>query len=117
MGNIIILAIIIVLVVLAALSSRKHFKGEGGCCGGCAVVKESKKLTEPKLGEKRMQIEGMHCDNCKNRIECELNRISGVVCKVNLRKKSARILYSQEIENEVLKKTVEDLGYEVKNIF
>ena len=118
MGNIIILGVIIVLVVLAALSSRKHFKGEGGCCGcgGCANVKETKKLTEPKLGEKCIQIEGMHCDNCKNRIERALNRIDGVVGKVNLRKNIAKVIYSREIENELLKKTVEDLGYEVKNI-
>lgn len=117
MGNIMILAILIVLVVLAAFSSRKHFKGECGCCGGCANAKETKKLTGSKLGEKSIQIEGMHCDNCKNRIERALNRIDGVVGKVNLRKKVAKVIYSREVEDELLKKTVEDLGYEVKRIF
>lgn len=117
MGNIMILAILIVLVVLAAFSSRKHFKGECGCCGGCVNAKEIKKLTGPKQGEKSIQIEGMHCDNCKNRIERALNRIDGVVGKVKLRKKVAKVIYSREVEDELLKKTVEDLGYEVKGIF
>lgn len=33
MGTIIIIAVLIVIVAAAVISSKKHFKGEGGCCG------------------------------------------------------------------------------------
>lgn len=34
MGNIIVILIIAVIAVFALRSSLKHFKGQGGCCGG-----------------------------------------------------------------------------------
>ena len=73
MGTIIIIAVLIVIVAAAVISSKKHFKGEGGCCGGGSdsVPSQDKKLTEPKIGEKHVYIEGMHCNNCKNSLRTE----------------------------------------------
>ncbi len=34
MGTYMICGILIIVIVAALLGSRKHFKGEGGCCGG-----------------------------------------------------------------------------------
>ena len=34
MENIIIIGVIIILLVVGLRSTKKHFKGEGGCCGG-----------------------------------------------------------------------------------
>lgn len=87
MANLIIIAIILVLVVYGAMATMKHFKGQGGCCGGGGnTIRENKQLDGPKLGEKEIKIEGMHCENCQNRVERFVNRLDGVVCKVNLKK-------------------------------
>lgn len=116
MENAIILSILLVVIVLALLRAKKHFKG-GGCCGsGSTTVRSHKKLTDPKLGEKILVVEGMHCENCQNRVENALNRLDGIVCKVNLRKKTATVSYSTEVSDEVLKETVEKMGYKVTEI-
>lgn len=116
MSTAIICVILVLIIVLAVFNSVKHFKGEGGCCGGGGSVKETKTLDAPKLGEKKILIEGMHCENCKNRVEHVVNQLDGAVCKVNLRKKTATVSYSREIAEEELKRVIEKAGYEVKSI-
>lgn len=117
MANIIIVLIIVIIGLLALKSSLKHFKGEGGCCGGGdSTIKENKKLDAPKLGEKIISIDGMHCENCKNRVEHAVNRIDGAACKVNLRKKLAVVSYSQIIADSAIKDAIENAGYTVTRI-
>ena len=112
----IILAILAVILILAVIRTAKHFKG-GGCCGsGSNTIRDKKTLTEPKIGEKLLTVEGMHCENCEIRVENALNRLDGVLCKVNLKKKTATVSYSAEVSDEVLKETVEKLGYQVTQI-
>lgn len=116
MENFIILGILVCIIALAILRSRKHFKG-GGCCGsGSNTIRSKKTLTEPKLGEKTLIVEGMHCENCEIRVENALNRLDGVVCKVNLKKKTATVSYSTEVSDALLKETVEKMGYKVTQI-
>lgn len=114
MENIIIVAILLVAIVAALLRVKKHFKG--GCCGSSSTVRSKKKLSSPKLGEKVLLIEGMHCENCQNRVETALNRLDGVVCKVNLKKKTATVSYSAEVSDEKLKEIVEALDFKVIGI-
>ena len=116
MENYIIIGILLVIIVVAILRAKKHFKG-GGCCGsGGTTIREKKKLSDPKIGEKVMVIEGMHCENCEIRVENALNRLDGVACKVNLKKKTATISFSREVSDVLLKETVEKLGYQVTEI-
>ncbi|MBQ7801132.1 MAG: heavy-metal-associated domain-containing protein [Oscillospiraceae bacterium] len=114
MENIIIIAIVLIAVVAAVIRSRKHFKG--GCCGGSTVVHSEKKLTEPKIGEKLLTIEGMHCENCAVRVENALNRLDGVACRVKLRKKTAVVSYSREVPDALLRGTIAKAGYQVTEI-
>ena len=116
MDDLIIILMIAAILALALLRARKHFKG-GGCCGsGSNTIRSKKTLKEPKLGEKTLIIEGMHCENCQIRVENGLNRIDGVACRVNLRKKTATVAYSAEVPDHLLKETVEKLGYQVTKI-
>ena len=115
MANFILVCALLLLVFFALRSARKHFRGEGGCCGGAGTVREKKKLTAPRIGEKTVRIEGMHCENCRNRVEHAVNRLDGAVCRVNLRKKTARISYSVPVSDETLRETIEALGYEVQS--
>lgn len=41
--DVIIIAILFILVIIGIRSSVKHFKGEGGCCGGGSSVKVKRK--------------------------------------------------------------------------
>ena len=116
MDNVIIIVVLLVILVLALLRMKKHFKG-GGCCGsGSNTIRSTKKLTEPKIGEKVLTVEGMHCENCQARVENAVNRLEGVVCRVNLKKKTATISYSAEVSDEALKNAIEKLGYKVTRI-
>ena len=54
MADSIILLFVLVIIIFAVKGSIKHFKGEGGCCGGGSkgVIKaERQKLLHPKMGE------------------------------------------------------------------
>lgn len=116
MDNAIIIGILLVVIVVAILRTKKHFKG-GGCCGsGSNTIRDKKVLTDPKLGEKVLTVEGMHCENCEIRVQNGLNRLDGVACKVNLKKKTATVSYSREISDTELKTVVEKLGYQVTEI-
>ena len=116
MENYIIVGILLVILMVAIFRIKKHFKG-GGCCGsGSNTIRDKKNLTAPKLGEKVMTIEGMSCENCEIRVENALNRLENVACKVSWKKRTAVVSYSAEVSNELLKATVEKMGYQVTNI-
>lgn len=116
MENTIIVGILLLVIVLALLRAKKHFRG-GGCCGsGGNTIREKKALSAPKIGEKVLTIEGMTCENCEIRVENALNRIDGVACRVNWKKKTATVSYSTEVSDEVLKAAVEKRGYKVTSI-
>ena len=115
MENLIILLILLAVIALALMRAKKHFKG--GCCGsGSNTIRTTKTLTEPKLGEVVLTVEGMHCENCQARVENALNRLDGMACKVNLKKKTATVAYSVPVSPELLRSTVEKLGYKVTHI-
>ena len=113
-----IIAIIIIIIVLipAVRGCIKHFKGEGDCCGGPKEKVPHKKIKGQKLYDYVATVEGMHCDNCKNRIERHLNELDGVVGKVNRATKTAVASCYKEVDMELIKKTIEDLDFTVTNI-
>ncbi len=116
-STLIVLLIVIVIAVFALRNSIGHFKGEGGCCGGGeTILPDHKELSGPKIGEKTVHIEGMHCENCKNRVERAINRIDGAVGKVNLKKKTALVSFDREVSDEEIRKAVEELDYKVVGI-
>ena len=112
----IIIGILLVIFVAAIFRIKKHFKGGGCCSGGSNTIRDKKSLNAPKIGEKVMRIEGMHCEKCEIRVHNALNRLDGVACKVSWKKKKATVAYSAEVSDELLKITVEKMGYQVTNI-
>lgn len=117
-SNGLIIAVLMIVLFFAIRGSVKHFLGQGACCGGGgSTVKESdKKLKGPVVKTRVFKIEGMHCENCTNRIKRALNRIDGVSAKLNLRKKEAVVQYEQDIEDEILTAEIEKLGYKVVEV-
>ncbi|MEA4987491.1 MAG: heavy metal translocating P-type ATPase [Anaerovorax sp.] len=64
----------------------------------------------------KMNIEGMSCSHCSNRVTEVLNAIDGVEAKVSLAKQCATITLSKDVSKDTLKKAVEDAGYYVTSI-
>lgn len=116
MINGLLIVILLFVVMIALLRFRNHFRG-GGCCGsGSRTIRTRKKLTEPAIGEKVLTIQGMHCENCQARVENAIDRLDGVACQVNLRKKVAHVTYSRPVSDSELRAIVEKLGYTVTAI-
>ena len=118
MSDVIIILILIVILGFAVKSSIKHFKGEGACCGGgSGQVKtkrpKKKKLDGPVIGTRTIKISGMHCQNCVNSVTRALNSLDGVSAKVSLRDNSAEVSFDRSVEEDRLRRAVEDAGFEV----
>lgn len=115
MENILIIALLMVALGLALRRVGKHFRG--GCCGsGGTTIREKKVLAEPVIQKKLLQIAGMKCENCQIRVENGLNRLDGVLCRVNLRRGTAEVSMTKEVPDALLTATVERLGYQVNSI-
>ncbi|MGN1412564.1 MAG: heavy-metal-associated domain-containing protein [Oscillospiraceae bacterium] len=115
-STMIIILILIVIIVLAVKSSILHMRGQGGCCGGDVPKVKKKRLENPIVSTKIITIEGMHCENCKNRVEKSINSLDDAVCKVNLKQNTAIVSMSSLIDDETLKSTIENLDFKVIEI-
>ena len=119
MSTAIICIVLVLLIIYAIRSSMKHFKGEGGCCGGGSEIKEKpvrKKLTGPVVQEKIVHIQGIHCDHCKTSVENAINSLDGVCAKVNLKKNIATVQYERPCEDADIIRAVTGAGFDVERI-
>lgn len=116
MADFVIIGILIILIIIGIRSGVKHFKGEGGCCGGGSSVKVKRKKLKQVVKQRTVVIDGMTCEHCKARVESRLNSLDGVSAKVNLKRKTAVVSMEKDVEDEVIKKAIENAGYEVIEI-
>lgn len=115
MENYIIIAVIAVAIGFRIYSAVKHFKGQGGCCGGGSYKPKKKKLKNV-LYQKTFKVEGMHCDHCKNRVEEVIGDMKGLAGKVNLKKGELTVSYAEDVADEQIKARIERAGYTVTKI-
>lgn len=67
--------------------------------------------------KKIIQVEGMSCQHCVNRVKTALESMNGVSnVKVNLGDNTAVIKSSDEIPDSDIREVIEKAGYEVKSI-
>ncbi len=71
---------------------------------------------EDEIMKKTMKIEGMMCGHCTGRVDKVLNALEGMEATVSLEDKAAYVTLSGDVTDELLKKTVEDEGYQVLEI-
>ena len=65
--------------------------------------------------KKVIEIEGMHCEGCVNRVTNVLSSISGVKnCKVSLEDKKAYLVLSKEIPDFIFQEKIENIGFQMK---
>ncbi len=67
--------------------------------------------------KKTLKIEGMMCQHCVAHVTKALQGIEGVTAvEVNLKKKTATVELSEEVENKRFLSAIAEAGYEVKKI-
>lgn len=76
----------------------------------------AEEIKEDITMKKTMKIEGMMCGHCTGRVDKALNALEGVRAEVSLEDKAAYLTIEGEVSDELLKKTVEDEGYQVIEI-
>lgn len=70
-----------------------------------------------KKEEKIISIEGMSCIHCAKKVENALKEIPQIKSvKIDLEERKAKIIIKEKIDNEILKKAIEELDYKVINI-
>ena len=68
-------------------------------------------IARPADGRIELEIGGMTCASCANRIERKLNKLDGVTATVNYATEKARVDYVGEISPADLVATVQEAGY------
>lgn len=112
MEDYIIIGVLIVAIVVSVIFTVKHFKGEGGCCGGGSFKPKRKKLSKVKY-QKTFKVDGMHCEHCRDRVEEVVNDIKGVAGRVDLKKSELTVLYAEDVDDELIISRIEKVGYKV----
>lgn len=115
MINYIIVAILVVVFYFALRSGAKHFRGQGGCCGGSTYKAHRKKL-KTVTGKKTVTVEGMSCQHCVNKVMEAVNSIDGASAVVKLKKGVVVVSLEHPISNEIIKSAIEKAGYKVTGI-
>ena len=115
MENYIIIGIIIVIAFFAVRTIVKR-KGCKGCCGSGSDYKPRKKKLQAVIATKVFAVDGMHCENCANRVTEVVNDITGVAGVVDLKKGIVTVSYEQEVADEQIKARIERVGYTVTEI-
>ena len=78
---------------------------------------KTKKNKEENEMVQVVEIEGMMCNHCKMTVEKVLGRLDGVVAvEVNLEKKTATMAVQEKIEESMIRKVIEEEGFEVVKI-
>ena len=112
MENAVIILIILLILALGTGEVIRHFRGQGGCCGGSTYKPKKKKLSGV-LYEKTFHVDGMHCEHCKCRVEEVVNDMKGIAGTVNLKKGELTVLYAEEVDDALIRERIERAGYTV----
>lgn len=103
----------VAFIAFVVLRSYKK-KLASGCCGASdESVKKNKVADKDKSHypyEKTLVVDGMVCKNCSARVENALNSIDGVWAEADVSSGRVTVRMKREIEDKVLKKTVNDIG-------
>lgn len=62
-----------------------------------------------------IKVEGMMCEGCENRVQNVLSQIDGVEKVIaNHKEGTVTVKANNELDKNIIKEKIEDIGYEVK---
>lgn len=112
MTDYIIDGVILIVIMIAIFSIKKKAKNKARCCGSGAYVAKSRKLKT--IAEKKtFCVEGMHCQNCVNRVMEDVQDIPGTSASVNLKKGLVTVSMETPMDDSVIVAAIEKHGYKV----
>ena len=111
MENVIVVIILIIILVPAVRVAIKHMRGEGDCCGGPKEKPLKKKMSGQPIRKIRLTVDGMMCNNCRVRVENGLNAMDGVLAKVSLADKEAKVSLYKDISDDEIIAAIEAMDY------
>lgn len=116
--NVIVVATVVVAVVLIV---RKYILAGGKA--GCCEPDESVRLKGPKdkdvanyPHEYKVEVTGMSCDNCANKIANSFNAENGTFAEVSLKDGEALVHTKETADANRLKQVVRNAGYGVGQV-
>lgn len=112
MTDCIIAGVILTVIMIAIFSIKKKAKSKAGCCGNGAYVAKSRKL-KTVVCQKTYQVDGMHCQNCMNRVIEDVQDIPGTSVSVNLKKGLVTVSIETPTDDSVIVAAIEKHGYRV----
>lgn len=74
-------------------------------------------ITAKKAYDKVIEVPDMMCNNCVKHVTNALNALDGVAAHVSLEDKKAYVTLSKPVDDETLKKAIEDADYTVGKIY
>lgn len=74
-------------------------------------------ITAKKAYDKVIEVPDIMCNNCVKHVTNALNALDGVAAKVSLEDKKAYVTLSKPVDDETLKKAIEDADYTVGKIY
>lgn len=108
----IIIGIVLAIIVVAVFSIKKKAKSKASCCGSGTYVAKSRKL-KTVAEKKTFRVEGMHCQNCVNRVMEDVQDIPGTSASVNLKKGIVAVSVEAPMDDGVIIAAIEKHGYRV----
>lgn len=108
----VIIGVILAIIVIAIFSIAKKAKSKASCCGSGTYIAKSRKLknvTEKKI----FRVEGMHCQNCVNRVMENVQDIPGTSASVNLKTGVVTVAMDHPVEDALIIAAIEKHGYKV----
>ncbi len=108
--------ICIILAVLCFFGVRSTIRRtKYGCCGGGGGEEKKVKVTDKDVSHypysSIVEVDGMTCGKCKNRVENAFNSQDGVFASVDLDKRQAVIRMKKQMSGDELKDIVKKAGY------
>ena len=94
-------------------SRSARIKGEGGCCGGGSYRLKPKKLPSVRYKE-TFTVKGMHCKQCKKRIEEAVNGLVGISGRVDLKKGLLTVSYAETPHSDTVINQLKKVGYQAE---
>ncbi|MBO4639581.1 MAG: FeoB-associated Cys-rich membrane protein [Treponema sp.] len=126
MGTILVLAILMAVVaaiILNLVKNKKQGKSSCGCscsccpmAGSCHSSKNGK--ASPSIHTTILEIDGMMCQMCESHVNDAIRNNFKVKDVKSSHKTGLTQIQSDEVlDEELLRKTVEETGYKVKSVF
>lgn len=108
-----IIVLILILVILAAVATLWKRRGRKGCCGSSITHKPRKKKLKNVIDTRVFVVDGMHCQNCANRVTEIINDIPGLAGVVDLKKGTVTVSYERQVPDTLIGERLQRHGYSI----